>query len=43
MVAPVLVGFQDYHTNFLINNSKFRSYCTFLQQNADTYSAAMCV
>ena len=35
MVAPVLVGFQDYHRNFLINNSKFRSYCKFLQQNAD--------
>lgn len=35
MVAPVLVGFQDYHRNFLINNSKFRSYCKLFSTNAD--------
>ena len=35
MVAPVLVGFQDYLTNFMIYNSKVRSYCKLLQKNAD--------
>jgi hypothetical protein len=32
MVAPVLVGFQDYFTDF---SSKVRSYCKLLQKNAD--------
>jgi hypothetical protein len=43
MVAPVLVGFQDYFTDFMIYNSKVPSYCKLLQKNADIICCYMCL